>query len=167
VGIEYSDQFATYVGWLVPWGAELVLLADSREDLVEATRDVAGIGIESVGVHLLDPGRRQEARFRRSDWADYSRTRRVDPARPVVVDVRQRDEWSDGHLLGAVHVPVQDVERAATSLPPGQLWVHCKSGYRAGIAASLLHRLGRDVVHVDDTWDRVHELHIETTPAAA
>ena len=42
--------------------------------------------------------------------------------------------------------------------------MHCQSGYRAGIAASLLHRMGRDVVHVDDSWDRVRELAIQTTP---
>jgi rhodanese-related sulfurtransferase len=27
--------------------------------------------------------------------------------------------------------------------------VHCNSGYRAGVAASLLQRAGRDVVHID------------------
>jgi hydroxyacylglutathione hydrolase len=168
VGVEYSDQFATYVGWLVPWGAELVLLADSRADLRDATRDLAGIGIEGVGVHVLDPGQQLDARFRRADWATYRDVSELDPAGArTVVDVRQRDEWSAGHLPGAVHVPVQDVERTATSLPDGELWVHCKSGYRAGIAASLLHRLGRDVVHVDDAWERVGELAIETTPAAA
>ena len=167
VGVEYGDQFATYVGWLVPWGDELVLLADSRADLRDATRDLAGIGIEGVGVHVLDPARRLDARFRRADWADYRAASEDATDRPVVVDVRQRDEWAAGHLPGAVHVPVQDVERTAPSLPSGELWVHCKSGYRAGIAASLLHRLGRDVVHVDDSWDRLPDLHIETIPAAA
>ena len=36
-----------------------------------------------------------------------------------------------------------------------------------GIAASLLQRMGRDVVHIDDSWDRVRELAIRTTPVAA
>ena len=45
--------------------------------------------------------------------------------------------------------------------------MHCKSGYRAGIAASLLHRMGHAVVHVDDSWDRVSELAISTSAAAA
>jgi rhodanese-related sulfurtransferase len=33
------------------------------------------------------------------------------------------------------------------------LWVHCASGYRASIAASLLDRAGRDVVLIDDSFD--------------
>ena len=167
VGIEYSDQFATYVGWLVPWGAELILLADSPSAFAPAARDLAGIGIEGVGAHVLDTTAHLEARFRRADWSAYRDASARTADGPVVVDVRQDDEWAAGHLLSAVHLPVQDVERGAPQLPDGELWVHCKSGYRAGIAASLLHRLGRDVVHVDDTWDRVDELSIQTTPEAA
>ena len=41
----------------------------------------------------------------------------------------------------------------STTLPPGRLWVHCASGYRASIAASLLDRAGRDVVFIDDSFD--------------
>ena len=31
--------------------------------------------------------------------------------------------------------------------------MHCASGYRAGVAASLLQRAGRDVVHIDARFD--------------
>ena len=50
-----------------------------------------------------------------------------------------------------------------TSASPYQLRsTTVPSGYRAGIAASLLHRMGRSVVHVDDDWERVDELAIPT-----
>lgn len=84
----------------------------------------------------------------------------------MVVDVRQRDEFEQGHLLGAVHIPIQDVEAHLDEIPPGEVWVHCRSGYRAGIAASLLRRAGRGVVHVDDDWDRALELGLDGRPAA-
>ena len=64
-------------------------------------------------------------------------------------------------------MPVHEIETRAGELPAGELWVHCRSGYRAGIAASLLHRGGRSVVHVDDSWDRVAELAIPTTGGVA
>ncbi|WP_267477182.1 rhodanese-like domain-containing protein [Nocardioides sp. Leaf374] len=165
VSVEQGPQLATYVGWLVPWGDDIVLLTDDPARLGEAVSDLAAIGVEGVGTHVLDGSEAMGARYRRTDWAGY----RTAPAgvRRVVVDVRQRDEWRTGHLPGALHLPVQDVERAAHRLPAGELWVHCRSGYRAGIAASLLHRTGRSVVHVDDRWERVEELAIPTVAGLA
>ncbi|MCW2764672.1 MAG: fold metallo-hydrolase [Nocardioides sp.] len=165
VSVEYGTQFATYVGWLVPWQDDIVLLADSPAVLEPALRDLANIGIDGVGTHVLRRDEPLRATYRRTDWDGF---RSADPdAARVVIDVRQADEWAEGHLPSAVHLPVQDIEARAATLPPGELWVHCRSGYRAGIAASLLHRLGRSVVHVDDTWDRVGELAIPTTQVAA
>lgn len=159
VSVEYSDQFATYVGWLVPWGDDLVLLHDSPADVGSALHDLAAIGIDGPAVHHLAAAAPLSASYRRATWADFRET----PGPVVVVDVRQRDEHDEGHLPGAIHVPVHEVETRAGELPAGELWVHCRSGYRAGIAASLLHRGGRSVVHVDDSWDRVAELAIPTT----
>ncbi len=162
VSLGYSDQFATYAGWLVPWGDDIVLLTDSAEMLEPALRDLARIGIDGVGAHVLAADEPLTATYRRSDWAGFREALRE--SEPVVVDVRQGDEWADGHLPGAVHLPVQDVDRGAASLPRRELWVHCRSGYRAGIAASLLHRMGHAVVHVDDSWDRVSDL-VVTDPS--
>ncbi len=36
--------------------------------------------------------------------------------------------------------------------------MHCASGFRAAIGASLLDRAGRRVVHIDDDWDRAAQL---------
>ena len=159
VNVEYGTQFATYAGWLVPWDDGLVLLCDRPDRIDSALRDLAAIGIDRAATHVLDEQAPLTAAYRRATWEEY-----LDSAGPkVVVDVRQRDEHDAGHLPGALHLPVQDVDVRGRDLPSGELWVHCRSGYRAGIAASLLHRMGRSVVHVDDTWDRVAELAIPTT----
>ncbi len=34
-------------------------------------------------------------------------------------------------------------------IPAGKLWIHCGSGYRSGVGASLLQRADKDVVHID------------------
>lgn len=162
VSVEYSTQFATYVGWLVPWQDDIVLLTDSPDVLEPALRDLARIGIDGIGTHVLTDEQPLAAAYRRATWAEF---RTPTAGARVVLDVRQRDEWEAGHLPGAIHVPVQDVETAGPTLPAGEVWVHCRSGYRAGIAASLLHRLGRSVVHVDDAWDQVAALGIPTTTA--
>ncbi|WP_395694161.1 rhodanese-like domain-containing protein [Nocardioides sp.] len=163
VSMEYGTQFATYVGWLVPWEDELVLLCDDPEDLGSALRDLAAIGMDGPRTHLLDVATPLPATYRRADWAAFRDEVAQAPVAPVVVDVRQRDEHDQEHLPGSLNLPVQDVDLRGADLPPGELWVHCRSGYRAGIAASILHRMGRRVVHVDDAWERVAELAIPTT----
>ena len=42
--------------------------------------------------------------------------------------------------------------------PDGAVWVHCTSGYRAGVAASLLANAGRQVVLLDDEIERAGKL---------
>jgi rhodanese-related sulfurtransferase len=67
----------------------------------------------------------------------------------TVLDVRRTDEFAASHVAGAVNVPVHQLLTRLGEVPAGRLWVHCGTGYRAGVAASLLQRAGRDVVHLD------------------
>ena len=150
--IPHSDQFATWTGWLVPWGAPLVLVARTVADLEAPVRDLHRIGIEQISTHVLGGAALPEPTLlRRVTWDDY----RAAPESPVLLDVRQRDEVEQGHLRGALHIPLQDLPARLHGLPHGELWVHCRSGYRAGIAASLIARSGRPVVQVDDEWSAV------------
>jgi rhodanese-related sulfurtransferase len=70
----------------------------------------------------------------------------------VVLDVRRDDERAEGAIDGALHIPLHDLEARLPEIPDGQVWVHCASGYRASIAASLLDRAGRAVIAIDDDW---------------
>ncbi|KAA0921275.1 MBL fold metallo-hydrolase, partial [Rhodococcus sp. ANT_H53B] len=47
--------------------------------------------------------------------------------------------------------------------PDGKVWVHCASGYRASIAASLLDREHRSVVLIDDDYNRATDLGLDTS----
>jgi rhodanese-related sulfurtransferase len=71
-----------------------------------------------------------------------------------VLDVRRVSEWRAGHLVGAVHIPIHEIVARMDEVPDGEVWVHCASGYRASIAASVLAASGRRVVSVDDSYDR-------------
>ena len=52
-----------------------------------------------------------------------------------------------------MHIPFYELEGREAEVPNGEVWVHCKSGYRASIGASLMDCAGRHVVHIDDDWD--------------
>ena len=79
----------------------------------------------------------------------------------TIVDARDEHEWSAGHVPGAVHMYVPDIPHRAVEIPgEAPVAVHCASGYRAGIAASLLEQAGlKRIIHVNgpySDWDRLH-----------
>jgi hydroxyacylglutathione hydrolase len=89
--------------------------------------------------------------FELSDFAGLAAAR---PAGSLtVLDVRQRTEWAAGHIGGAVHVPLHELADNAVGLPDAPVWLHCQAGYRASIAASILHAGGREVTAIDDSFD--------------
>ena len=73
-----------------------------------------------------------------------------------MLDVRRDDEHAESRVVGAVNVPLQELPSRLADVPPGEVWVHCASGYRASVAASFLDAAGRRPVAVDDDFDHVH-----------
>ena len=60
---------------------------------------------------------------------------------PVFVDVRERNEWDEGHVPGAVHVPKSHLESRIEQAVPDRdatVVVYCASGSRSAFAAKTL-----------------------------
>jgi rhodanese-related sulfurtransferase len=81
----------------------------------------------------------------------------------LILDVRRDDEYAAGHVPGSVHVPVHQLLSRINELSTGRLWVHCASGFRASIAASLLDRAGLDVILIDDDYRNAIALGLTTS----
>jgi glyoxylase-like metal-dependent hydrolase (beta-lactamase superfamily II)/rhodanese-related sulfurtransferase len=158
IGIGLGQDFATYLGWLIPWGTPLTLIGESAEQISSAQRQLVRIGIDrpdgaAVGRPAdltVDGGLRHYPTATFKDLAGEHDG--------VVLDVRRDDERRQGHIPGSVHIPLQSLLERTVDLPAGRLWVHCASGYRASIAASLLDRAGRDVVLIDDDFENAKDL---------
>ena len=156
VSFEYGDgsSFTTFLGWVLPWNEKLTLVG-AHANVEDAIRDLSRIGIDSpdaaIGTepHALAPGA-PVAAYPRVGWDAFLQER---IANETVLDVRRIDEFATSHLTGAVNVPLHELISRMDEIPQGKLWVHCASGYRAGIAASLLQRAGRDVVLIDAAFD--------------
>ncbi len=160
ISVELGDSFATFLGWVIPWGTPLTLIADCPEQVAEAQRQLSRIGIDrpngaAVGQTVQLAGGRTSS-YTVAGFDDLGRVWEED--RKVILDVRRPDEWRDGHLAGAVHVPFWELESRVGEIPGGEVWVYCASGFRASIASSLLDRAGRQVVLVDDQWGRAAEV---------
>ena len=151
VSFEYGrgSSFTAYLGWVLPWNQRLTLVG-AEDDVEKAIRDLSRIGIDSPDAALgtepsaLAPGT-AVVHYPRVGWDGLQERTTVD----VLLDVRRADEYEDGHEPGAVNVPLHELLLRMPEIPAGRVWVHCASGYRSGVAASLLQRAGRDVVHVD------------------
>lgn len=71
---------------------------------------------------------------------------------PVVLDVREADEWQEGHVPGAVHVARGNLEARIEALLPdrdAEIAVICAGGSRSAFVTKTLHELGyANVVNV-------------------
>ncbi len=59
----------------------------------------------------------------------------------VLLDVRRDEEWNEGHLEGAIHIPLHELEDRLSELEPyrdRELIVYCRSGNRSGQACMFL-----------------------------
>jgi hydroxyacylglutathione hydrolase len=150
INIELDETFGAYVGWLVPFGAPLVLVLPEPADpsLEEATTQLLRIGYERV-LGWLEGGVEAWAAAGR-ELASYPITT-MDAVNagqePVILDVRQPIEWrDDGSIPGSQQIFVADLPARLAEIPADRpVTVLCRSGARAAIAASLLDAAGRDV----------------------
>ncbi|WP_407560873.1 rhodanese-like domain-containing protein [Streptomyces sp. 184] len=153
---EADGQLATYLAWLIPWGRPVTLLAESAGQLADAQRELVRVGIDRPAAAATGAPAgwvrdgEVPASFPRGTFAQLAGR----SAGAVVLDVRREAERrTAGYVGGSVHLPVHTLYHRLAEVPEGQVWVHCASGMRAAIAASLLAAAGRDVVAVDDAFD--------------
>jgi molybdopterin/thiamine biosynthesis adenylyltransferase/rhodanese-related sulfurtransferase len=67
----------------------------------------------------------------------------------LFVDVREQDEWDEGHIPGAVHVPRGHLESKIEAAAPDKaqpVVVYCAGGSRSAFAAKTLEELGYETV---------------------
>ena len=69
--------------------------------------------------------------------------------RPVVIDVRQPDEYRSGHIAGAKLIPLNSLNSHMKKLPQSrEIVCVCASGNRSGSAARILVKAGFNAVNM-------------------
>ncbi len=101
------------------------------------------------------PNYRELLRQVRSEISEIDATHardRIESGEPVVVDVREQDEWDEGHIPGAIYTGRGRLEQRIEGLVPDKsraLVVYCSAGSRSAFAAKVLEELGyEDVVNL-------------------
>ena len=160
-GIRADAPLTTWAGWLIPFGSRTVLVAESTEQTLAATRQLIRIGYDDL-VGRLEGGIEAWARgypVETIESIDVNELReRLDVGSDgraertlLLIDVRQKSEWDEGHIPGAVHF---EGGRAAWEQLPfphdRPLAIQCSSGNRSMSVSSVLRRRGyRNVIQVE------------------
>jgi phage shock protein E len=66
----------------------------------------------------------------------------------TLLDVRTPGEFAEGHVAGAVNIPVQELGARIHEVPVGRVVVYCRSGGRSATAATMLKSRGYDVLDI-------------------
>ena len=73
------------------------------------------------------------------DEVDARRARELfETGDPVIVDVREQDEWDEGHIPGAIHIPRGNLESRIEAAAPSrerQVVIYCAAGNRSAFAS--------------------------------
>jgi rhodanese-related sulfurtransferase len=142
-GVELTDDFGSWVGWLLPYQAPIVLVAEPGQDVSEAVTQLARIGIDSVRGVVRNLDQAPTSRFELIDVPTFRR--RMADRSTQVLDVRMPSERETVRLDGATERFIADlaIEGIPTSLDPDRpVLIVCASGRRAVVAATLLGRAG-------------------------
>jgi len=143
VNVGLDGPFAAWAGTVLERDRPIVIVAaPGREE--EAAVRLGRVGFDHVagyldgGMAALEPRPDLVARVERMAPAALAERLAADPP-PVVLDVRTDAEWRTERIEGSLNLPLARLRRRAGDLPRGrQLVVHCASGYRSSIGASLL-----------------------------
>ncbi len=150
LNIPLDKSFNTWAGWLVPYDRDFYLITDQdcASCAEEAARDLAMIGLDRLAgyfrgdaVERWARGGRKLATVPQQDSAALAA--RINVGEVAVIDVRGRGEWEGGHIPGVKNIPLGYLEDHLHEIPTDRpVVVHCQSGARSAIAASLLQARG-------------------------
>jgi hydroxyacylglutathione hydrolase len=164
VNVGLGGSFATWCGTILDRERPVVIVADpGREE--EAAVRLGRIGFDIVtgylegGMLALEARPDLVARVERVTAAALPQ-QLASPEPPLVVDVRTEREWSEERIDGSLNVPLSRLLQRLDELPRDRpIVVHCASGYRSAIAASVLQHEGfagvADLVGGIAAWETV------------
>lgn len=144
IPVSYRS-FTTWAGSLIPFDAPVTLIALNAEDAAEAVRRMAMIGLDHVkGWMGPDALAAYESKhgLARIDTAHTDLAAVAEQSGRQVLDVRSAREFAEGHIPGALHIPLGDLRERIAEVPSKPLVVHCAGGGRSHIATTLLASLG-------------------------
>lgn len=161
VSIPERKDFSTFVGWFVDFAKPFYFVTPSESVVDEMLIALRSIGIDNVAGYATP-----EAVIGSTDilpeWSANELADRLPRNGIVVLDVRNKTEYAEGHIKGARHLHLGALPKQLDSIPNDHtVVINCNSGYRSHIATSLLRSRGfHNVINLRDSkelWSKALE----------
>jgi hydroxyacylglutathione hydrolase len=146
LNIPLGKSFLNWVGALVDSGKHLYLIVESESDdaIQSVLGDLCKIGMMNVagyfGSDIVAEWKSRRGSVAKVPQLEISQLARQNGEGDLqIIDVRNPDEWSHGHLPGAHHIPLASLpDRTGEIDATRPVVMQCGGGTRSAIAASLL-----------------------------
>jgi len=163
--IGLDGSFAIWVGTMLDIERKIILITEPGKEQ-EAIMRLARVGYENV-VGFLEGGI--------ATWKNANKpletieliepdgfAQRYDKENNKVLDVRKVSELENGHVPGIINIPLSELGDNLEQLDKNEKYlVHCRSGYRSMIAASILKANGFDnIVNVVGGFNKIKETNV-------
>ena len=155
LNVGLNGKFAIWAGIILHWETLIVIIADPGREQEAITR-LGRIGFDHVAGFLeggmLGLASRPDLVRRTNRITTTALAEQLTVSnQPMVLDVRTEREWEHGHIDHSLNIPLPHLSDRLIEVPKNQtLVVHCASGYRSSIAASVLEKAG-----ITNVWDLV------------
>jgi glyoxylase-like metal-dependent hydrolase (beta-lactamase superfamily II)/rhodanese-related sulfurtransferase len=165
ISIGLEGRFAEWAGSLLPFDKPIILVTEAGQEQESVVR-LARVGFSHMEGYLQGGVEAWKAAGEEIDLIIDVEPDELAMDLPfdknlVVIDVRRETEFADGHIAGAVNIPLNEMTdpgSMANIQETQNLYVHCAGGYRSVIAASLLKRQGiHNLRNVLGGWGAIKE----------
>src|SRR3954462_1234613 len=166
ISIGLEGRFAEWAASILPFDKDILLVTEPGKETESLIR-LARVGFERITGYLAEGFESWQNAGEPIDLiidveADEMAMDIPFDEQMVVIDVRRETEFADGHVAGAVNIPLEEMTDPASmaNVTENQnLYVHCAGGYRSVIASSLLKRQGiHNLRNVLGGWNKIEEL---------
>jgi glyoxylase-like metal-dependent hydrolase (beta-lactamase superfamily II)/rhodanese-related sulfurtransferase len=149
INIGLVGSFAQWVGEMIPDVKQPILLITDEGKEKEAITRLSRVGYDNT-VGFLKGG----FEAWKASGKEYEQTQRITPkelektlkeGQTLVFDVRKKSEFDSEHMIGAINVPLNEINQHLAQFPKDKYFaLYCAGGYRSMIAASILKQRGWD-----------------------
>ncbi|MCT4783903.1 MULTISPECIES: MBL fold metallo-hydrolase [Exiguobacterium] len=150
INIPYNTKFVSWAGWLVNFDQDITLIT-SADDVEQVQTDLQSIGMDKL--RYIVPVEELGQELLTETYTDVTAEQAIESAEKgdvFVLDVRNATEWNASHYEKAERILLGKLARDHKGLPTDQtIAVHCASGVRSRMAASVLQSLGyKDIQNI-------------------